>query len=321
MNKLLHKLSIDETYTKPVKKPKFDHVKDNVFPKANYNDMADILYLPKTSKGFQYLLVVVDLYTNAFDIEPLKELTAASVLKAFRAIIRRPYIKLPYASLRTDGGNEFKGAFQDFLYDHSILHRIAEPYRHQQLANVESLNGQLGRLFNGYMNAMEQKTDKVYRNWDDVIGIVREDLNNIRKENAPSKKQNIFNIKIPDHVMAEPKFEIGQLVYAKLERPKNALGHNQNTTNFRKGDMRFDIKNPGAIKKILYYPNNIRYLLEGKTNVSYTEQELKLAPNQTQVYEVKDITGKRVRKGVIEYLVHWKGYSKDKSTWESKAEL
>jgi hypothetical protein len=310
MNRLLHKLNIDETYTKPVKKPKFDHVKDNVFPKANYNDMADVLYLPKTSKGFQYLLVVVDLYTNAFDIEPLKELTAASVLKAFKNIIKRPYIKLPYASLRTDGGSEFKGSFQDFLYDHSILHRVAEPYRHQQLANVESLNGQLGRLFNGYMNTKEQKTGKVYRNWDDIIDTVREELNKIRKVNAPDKKQDIYNIKIPDPVMTEPKFNIGDLVYAKLERPKNALGHSQNTTNFRKGDFRFDVKNPKKIKRILLYPNNIRYLLEDKPNVSYTEQELKLAPDQTQVYEVQDIIDKRRRKGVIEYLVHWKGYKK-----------
>jgi hypothetical protein len=121
--------------------------------------------------------------------------------------------------------------------------------------------------------------------------------------------------------MTEPKFNIGDLVYAKLERPKNALGHSQNTTNFRKGDFRFDVKNPKKIKRILLYPNNIRYLLEDKPNVSYTEQELKLAPDQTQVYEVQDIIDKRRRKGVIEYLVHWKGYKKNESTWEPLADL
>jgi hypothetical protein len=322
MNKILDKLNIDETYTKPLRKIKFDHVKDNVFPAANYNDMADVLYLPQTSNGYKYLLVVVDLYTNAFDIEPMKQLTADAALKAFQAIIKRKYIKLPYASIRTDNGNEFKGVFHKYMYDHSVLQRYAEPYRKQQLANVESLNAQLGRLFNGYMNMKELQTHKAYRNWNDIIDTVRVELNEKRKLNAPPSHENIFNVPLKDiDVTKEPKFKIGDLVYPKLEVPYSALGHKQNTTNFRKGDFRYDIKNPRAIEKILYYPNNIRYILEGRPNVSYVEQELKLAPNQEQVYEVKEIIGKRKNKGKIEYLVWWSGYKKSEATYEPINEL
>ena len=83
---------------------------------------------------------------------------------------KRPYIKKPYASIRTDSGNEFKGVFQKYLYDESILHTVPENLAvTNNLANVESLNRQLGRIFNGYMNKKEEETGKVYRRMDNIL--------------------------------------------------------------------------------------------------------------------------------------------------------
>jgi hypothetical protein len=73
MDKLIKKLGINEKYTKPIKKPIFDKVRENTYPKANYNYMADLLHLPTTKEGFSYLLVIVDLWSNEFDMEPLKK--------------------------------------------------------------------------------------------------------------------------------------------------------------------------------------------------------------------------------------------------------
>ena len=75
---------------------------------------------------------------------------------------------------------------------------------------------------------------------------------------------------------AKPKFKINDVVFLKSEKPRNALGQVQPTNNFRMGDYRFDITNPKKIKQIFYYPKNIRYILDGKNNVSYTAPELKL---------------------------------------------
>ncbi len=47
---------------------------------------------------------------------------------------------------------------------------------------------------------------------------------------------------------------------------------------FREGDYRFNIKDLRAIKSILHYPNNIRYLVEGNNKTSYAESELKQKP-------------------------------------------
>ncbi len=138
---LLESLNINEKFNKRIRKQKeYNHVKDNVPLVEDYNMMADLLYLPAYN-GYKYLFVIVDLASDEFDIEPIKNKEPETVLKAMLKCFKRGYISKPEYTLKTDGGKEFKGVF-----------------------NVESLNRQLARLFNGYMNAIEVKTGKVYRN-------------------------------------------------------------------------------------------------------------------------------------------------------------
>ena len=75
MKALVKQLGINEKYTK-VRNPQqkvFNKVKNNIPNKEDINLMADLLFLPTTKKGYKYLLVVVDLATNEFDLEPLKD--------------------------------------------------------------------------------------------------------------------------------------------------------------------------------------------------------------------------------------------------------
>lgn len=318
MNKILNKLNINETYTKKVSLPKFDQVKSNIFPMSGYNFMADLLHLPQTKEKYNYLFVIVDLWSNAFDIEPLKSKTSQEVLEAMKKIFNRKYIQKPKASLRTDNGTEFQGVFHKWLYDNDILHREAEPHRHKQLANVENLNKTLGRLFNGYMNKKEEETGKIYKNWSDIIIFVRDELNKIRKLKDGDPFDKDF---IKESINVVPKYKIGDVVYRKVERPMNALGHYQNTTNFRVGDYRWDIKNPRKINHILFYPNNVRYILNQFPHVSYTENELMPAETKEETYTIKKIIDKRKNKKQIEYLIWWNGYLKKDATWEPQKEL
>ena len=130
----------------------------------------------------------------------------------------------------------------------------------------------LGRLLNGYLNSKELETGRVYKQWTDVIHIIREDLNEIRHREDGDPQNDL----ITPPTDAKPKFKINDIVFFKSEKPRNALGQVQPTNNFRMGDYRFDITNPKKIKQIVYYPKNIRYILDGKNNVSYTASELKL---------------------------------------------
>ncbi len=52
---IIKTLGIDETFTRPRPKEKeFNKIKNNVPPIANYNMMADLLFLPTSKKGFKY---------------------------------------------------------------------------------------------------------------------------------------------------------------------------------------------------------------------------------------------------------------------------
>lgn len=318
MNKILDKLGIDETLTKPSRKDKvFTKVRNNIPLKEDYNFMADLLFLPKTKKGFRYLLVVVDLATKEFDIEPLKTKQSTEVLKAMKVIFNRKYLNKPYASIQTDDGSEFKGVFHKYMYNESILHKQTVPGRHSQMSMVESLNRQLGRLFNGYMNKKEVDSNEQYNEWTDILSAVRELVNEHRKVELPKNPKYEFA-----DIETLPKYKVGDVVLYKLDKPRNSLNREQGDEKFREGDLRWS-PTPKKIMEVFSYSKPIpyRYRLAGLKNVSFTESQLKPSKEKDTRYEIKSIIGERTRSKQKEYLVWWKNYLKRESTWQPEKGL
>lgn len=334
MNELKKLLNISDKQQEATKirKPKhFNKVKENTLLVEDKNFMADLLHLPTTKKGFKYLLVIVDIASDEFDFEPLKSKVPSELVDAIVEINKRNFIKIKMnngQSLRTDDGTEFKGQFEKFLYRSSILHRVARPNRHIQVANVESLNSTLGTLLNGYMNSKEEETGQPYREWTDKLVLIRTKLNEIRKKKLPD---NIFTYmyapwngyiknkskKKTTYKQIPSKYKVGDYVHVALETPENALGEKQ-SGNFRNGDYRYT-KEVHKILKVLYYngPPYYRYIVNGFSNVSYQADELKPSQEaQQETYIVKKIINKRTTNKKIEYLVWWKGYKKSEATWE-----
>lgn len=325
MKALLKSLNINEKLTKPRtnKQKIFNHVKDNIPLIEDYNFMADLLELPTTKEGFKYLFVIVDLASDEFDFEPLKNKNSQTVLDAMLKLFKSgKYIKKPYASIRTDAGSEFKSVFNKWLYDNDILHKVALPQRHTQLSNVDSLIKLLGRLFNGYMNEKERATGKVYREWTDILNIVKTALNKARKK----KLDIVLNPnKYPAFDFEKagiPKFKVGQMVHYKLDVPYNALGHKQPTYQFRAGDYRYS-KNAVKIVKILYMNGFpwYRYLLDGISNASYSDYQLIPSTQKVSRYNVKKIIGYKNVGNKREFLVWWSGFKKKEATYEPEANL
>ena len=87
--------------------------------------MADLLFLPKAQNGYNYLLVITDIYNSKFDIEPIKNKEAQTVLDALLEIFKRIYLDKPKASISTDAGTEFKQVFKKYLDDNNIFHKDA----------------------------------------------------------------------------------------------------------------------------------------------------------------------------------------------------
>jgi hypothetical protein len=318
MNKILKELNINEKYSKPVKiKKEFSKVKDNIPLKADYNFMADLLELPETKKGFKYLLVVVDLATDEFDIEPITNNKSLTVVDAMKKMFKRRYIKKPYASIRTDGGAEFKDAFDKYCYENNILHKVGVAGRHQQTSNVERLNRELGRLFNGYMNAVEEKTGEIFKEWVEVVPKVKTMLNDFRKKPEGDPFTDIYPTA---DLTVQSKYKVHDVVYRISEKPLDALGRKQPTQNFRMGDYRWE-RIPRKIIRVLRYAGKvpIRYILENLPNVAYAENELMPAEEKQAMYVVQSVKAKRTINGVKELLIKWKGYKKP--SWEKYEDI
>jgi len=304
MKALKQSFGIDDTYTKlyrrPTKPSEMTKVKDQIPLIEGYNEMMDILHLPTDKFGYNKLLVVVDIATDAFDMEKMRGETGDETLKAFNKIIHRGIVKLPYASILTDGGSSFKGNFHKYLYDHGVDHRVARVGRHHQISNVDNLCRQLGDIFNGIMNKKEVETGKQSKAWTHAIDEVREKLNAYRKSRGVKIPKDITTYEYPifdnlepkikhvkkgggrinddnqQYTIIQPKYKVGDLVNVLLEEPQTILGKKQPTKNFRMGDLRLE-KKKRKILKVLYFngPNPYRYLIEGLPGASYTEQELK----------------------------------------------
>ena len=92
--------------------------------------MADLSFLPTTPSGYNYLLVVTDIYNSKFDIEAVKNIEPQTVLNALLEISKRDYLDKPKASISTDAGTEFKQVLKKYLDDISIFHKVASTSRH-----------------------------------------------------------------------------------------------------------------------------------------------------------------------------------------------
>jgi len=298
MRAIKNSFNIDDTYTKLYRRPQLKaseqtHVKDNVFLQPDYNYQADVLHLPTDSFGFCKLLVVVDLANNKMEMEKMKDSESSEeTLRAFNRMLKCGIMKIPKASLTTDGGSGFKGVFHKFLYDNGVDHKVARVGRHHQLANVDNACRQLGEIFHGIMNAREEKTGKKSTRWVYMIDTVREKLNDFRTKRTPKdittyqypifdavepkKEEKIKKGKEPTFKLIKPKYKIGDMVNVLLQEPVNTFDKKHVDKRFRMRDYRLS-KRKYRVSAVLYYAGTppYRYLIEGLPGASFIEQELK----------------------------------------------
>lgn len=332
MKAILKKLNIDETLTKTkstkYKKKEFTNVK-SILPKEPYwNYAMDLLILPKTKELYIGLLVVVDLATNKFDIEPIKNKSSEHVLDAFLKLTKRKYLKVPKYTLRSDAGNEFQGKFQKYLYNESIYHSVTLPGKHSQNANVERLNKELGRLIMGYLNSKENETKRTYRDWTPILKTIREDLNEFRDITDELPKEGIFaydkDLFDYSEDTTKSKFKVGDMVHKREYEAKNIHDKKEYGESKRMGDFRYS-KLTYKITHIYLYPKPVthRYQLNNIPNATFTDFELLKSTIREQTFYIKSILDKMYdRKTKTHYYkIWWKGELKSKATWEPIKEL
>ena len=134
----------------------------------------------------------------------------------------------------------------EFLKKQNILHLYSLPDRHKQLGNIENLNKFLGRIFMTYLTNKTQELGKPYYEWTDILSLARDVVNDFKThpkdENPREYPMKDINIDEP------PRFKVGDVVYHKLEVPRNEYGDAFAHNSFRMGDSRFSKDTKKIIK-------------------------------------------------------------------------
>lgn len=268
-NQLLKHFNIDNRFTEKKFRGRNDTFKEFTYPKEDYNFSADLLTLPPF-KGYKYILVVVDNWSKEIDFEPIKNKEPKTILKAFQKIIDRPYLNKPIASIRVDMGTEFKGEFKKQMFEDDILLRVSMPARHKQNALAETAIKLISFILINYLNVKEIELQKKFRNWIELLPSLRQKLNEIKKV----KDEDPFTKIYKSPIFKLNKYNIGDLMVHIIHKPVDALGKKQSGENNRVGDYIYSYHKPKKIVKILYYPNNVRYVMDGLKNVSFPENEI-----------------------------------------------
>ena len=286
--------------------------------------------------GYKYALTVIDANSRACDAEPLKTKTADEVLKAFKKIYNRNYLKLPKYQLQVDAGNEFKGVVAKYFKDKHVSIRVGKPGRSRMQAMVERLNQTIGSALHKRMVAQELFLEQTSKQWvsdlPKLIGLLNKRAKKAKRKPPP-------NIPVCEGDSCNT-LNRGDKVRVQLDHPIDYVTHERLHGKFRSGDIRWH-PTERIIREVLIKPNSPPlYLLNGVIGsrkvepVAYTKNQLQVIPKNEQLpkpnvirgqptqYVVEKILGKKKIQNKIYYNIKWKGYKDAKDqTWEPKSTL
>lgn len=319
-----------------LKKPKKDSKMNTPTTQVsipNFSQQADLLYLPN-DKGFKYALVVVDLGNGATDAVPLKTKQPEEILTGFKTIYKRGLLNKP-VQLELDNGSEFMGAFKKWAVNNEINLWYKKPGRHRQQAVVERTNQIIGDALHKRMIAEEILTKKHAVAWVSVLPKVIDDMNKSRSFRRPRKIVENPVCSGDSCVLLDE----GTKVRTRLDNPIDIVTNKTIPGRFRSADIKWDptvrtivsvIIKPG--QPPLYLLNSLDKSSEYES-IGYTKNQLQVIPEDEQLpsddvivgddeyYIPERILDKTKKNGKIYYLIKWKGYHKDESTWESRAKF
>ena len=148
-------------------------------------DLASFARDGDENDGYQYLLVVIDIFSHYAWIEPIKDKTAKEIVKAFNKIIskgRKP------RRLRTDAAKDFTSkGFQEYLKSKDIAHFTTHSEKQANYVErfIKTIKSRIWRHIRSknsrrYIDVLQKLVDSYNRSWH--TSILSEPIN-VNKQN------------------------------------------------------------------------------------------------------------------------------------------
>ena len=312
-------------------------------------------HLPPSSDGYVALLAVIDVYTGFVILRPLKDTTAATIARKLWKIfclIGWPRI------LQSDNGPEFVNEILRALIKLTgIDHRLISPYNPRADGKVERVIGSTMMIIKKLLHGAKQNwslyvpfaqvtfNDKVAS----LTGSTHFSLMFCRSLNElKDYTQGDDPISIPLSEWEEHQNKILSVIYPAIsERIKGAKDKlTQILTRNRRMIMPASIPTGATVmikdvtRENKFEPKYVGpyVIVRRARNGAYVLKDvdgdildrhvpidqIKLISKTTRAKDADTYTVYKVLKhrgapGAYEYLIHWKGYSQDDSTWEPES--
>ena len=263
-------------------------------------DLADVQNLSRYNKGYKYLLTCIDIFSKYAWVVPLKTKQGQELVKAFQTILasgRKP------SKLQTDQGTEFLNrVFQKFLRENKIDFFTVKS--ELKASVVERFNRTFKNKMYKYFTAKNTLT------YIDVLSQLVRSYNNTYHRSIkmkPSQVTKANQAKVWDTLYGSDvqkrvrfKFQVGDRVRISKVKRMFKKSYLPNYT-----EEMFTIYKRFARQVPVYkLKDDAGEILEG----TFYEPEIQKIIKNDDVYRVEKILRKRKRKGIVEYLVKWKGY-------------
>lgn len=271
-------------------------------------DLAIFDKLKDTNDGYQYLLVCIDVLSRKVFVAPVRTKRSKDMMIAFRKIFRKSKY-IPW-KLMSDRGVEFTSKeMRKFFRNYGILKfSVYTPNIHAAL--VERANRTIKERLYRYM--FERQT---YR-WIDVVDQIIDAINNSvnRVTNMKPNDVNFENAEIlleklykdGNRPVTKRKYNIGDLVRIPIKKGAFAKGYFPTYS-----DEIFRIYAISNTKPPTYsLEDSDGHLVVRK----FYAQELSATSDDT-TYRIEKVLKTRIRNGLKDYFVKWRGYSDRHNSW------
>lgn len=273
-------------------------------------DLGDFQKVSKENKGYNYMLVGVDVLSRRMFYAPVKSKSPKDMRPAFDFLFKQ-MPGIPW-SIFSDRGLEFRAKeMQSYFKSKDVRHYVAySPDVKASVAEraIRTIKSRLYRYFS------EVRT----LNWIDIIPKIIESINNsvcrstnmrpndVNFENAEALREKLYGTPQP----TQPLFAKNDAVRMSKEKGTFEKSYLPNYTE--------EIFVIDKIKK----GNPTTYRLKDQQDEQilgkfYKEELSKTKLDKDTVYRIEKVLKTRTRNGKKEYFVKWSGYPLEMASWIS----
>jgi len=271
-------------------------------------DLLDFSNIKQYNENYNFLLVVVDVFSRLIHAVPLKNKSSKEVLRGLEEIFKDWLY--PWA-ITTDRNDFSSNELKKFYKKHQILKYECFTSSEIHCAIVENVNKQIRSKLERYF------TEKDTYKWIDIIDDLIFSLNHTDSRSlgmAPAEvtqeNSNLIREKMkPMFQFKEPKFEVGDNV--RIDNEKGA---------FQKGTRQKFSEEIFVIKRVFTNKTPITYEIEdlnGEEIIGkfYDNNFSKVLVDKNTEFQTEEILKTRKRRGKTEWFVKWKGYPSKFNSW------